>query len=218
VLPVLAAAVEALARGEGDGAAWRRRVTLESFPAHGAAARSRAAALWKTYAPAAVIAVEKLGPNARGVVHTMRGEDVTAVQARAEVLFAMARRRGILTVGVGDRGNEIGMGGLLASDQRCGCGCGGSIACAVAADRPVVSLTSNWGSYAVAAALAGRTRRHHLLHRAPSEGRMLRAIVRAGARDGVTRRPALTVDGGSLALQAAMVAALHAFLSATRHS
>jgi hypothetical protein len=216
VLPVMAAALDALAREQPDGTRWRARVASEPFPPDAAAARSGARRLWAAHRPAAVIAVEKLGPNARGVVHTMRGEDVSGAQARVEVLFAMARRRGVLTVGVGDRGNEIGMGGLLRRGAACGCSCGGSIACAVRADRPVVSLVSNWGSYAVAAALALRTARPELLHTPASEARMLRAIVRAGARDGVTRRAEPSVDGGPLALQTALVTTLQTLLVALR--
>jgi hypothetical protein len=216
VVPILAAALETLAGAAGDASPWRERVSLEAFPAEPGAARSHARGLWTAVRPAAVVAVEKLGPNARGIVHTMRGEDVTPTQARVELLFGMARRRGVLTVGVGDRGNEIGMGGLLRTRARCGCGCGGSIACSVAAERPVVALTSNWGSYAVAAALAARTGRPVLLHAPHAEAEVLRAIARAGAVDGVTRRRGPSVDGGSLALQTAVVAGLQAFVRVAR--
>ncbi|MFB3818179.1 MAG: glutamate cyclase domain-containing protein [Candidatus Methylomirabilales bacterium] len=214
VMPVQRAALDALARGEGDGAAWRDRVQLEAFPADLPAARAAARQLWAALDPAAVVAVEKLGPNGRGVIHTMRGEDVTARQARTDVLFGGAARRGVLRVGVGDRGNEIGMGGLLRAGRRCLCGCGGSIACTTRADAPVVAHTSNWGSYGIVAALAAAHRRPDLLHRPAAEARMLRAIVRAGARDGVTRRATLSVDGGALALQTALVAALRALVRA----
>jgi hypothetical protein len=86
----------------------------------------------------------------------------------------------------------------------------------VAAQRPVVAPTSNWGSYAVAAALAARTGQPGLLHAPQTEVRVLRAIARAGAVDGVTRRRGPTVDGGGLGLQAALVAGLHALLRAAR--
>ncbi len=214
VVPVLDAALGALAQGEGDALRWRTRVTVEAFPSEPGAGAVRR--LWRGLDPAAVVAVEKLGPNARGVIHTMRGEDVSRMQARTDVVFRMAARRGVLTVGVGDRGNEIGMGGLLRGAARCGCGCGGSIACTVRADVPVVALTSNWGSYGIAAALAALEGRPELLHRPASEGRMLRAIVRAGARDGVTGGATDSVDGDPLGLQTALVAALRAFLRAAR--
>lgn len=213
VLPVLAAALAALAAGERDGGRWRELVDLAAFPADLPSAAAEARRLWHA-APVAVIAVEKLGPNARGVIHTMRGEDVTATQARTDLLFRAARARRILTVAVGDRGNEIGMGGLLLPGRPCACGCGGSIGCRVPADRPVVALNSNWGCYGIAVALALAARRPALLHGPRSESRMLRAIVRAGAVDGVTRRATATVDAAPLARQTALLAALQAFLRA----
>ena len=206
------AAAEGLAAGEGDG--WRGRLDVRGFPADPDEAEGAARRLWRQARPAAVVSVEKLGPNRRGVIHTMYGEDVTASQARTDRLFPLARRHGVLSVGIGDRGNEVGLGGLLAPGWRCACPCRGPIACAVRADRPVVAFSSNWGSYAVVAALAARLRQPHLLHRPASEGRMLRRLVEAGAVDGVTRRATLSVDGASLAVQMALVGLLNALLRA----
>jgi D-glutamate cyclase len=210
------AAAEALAAGERDGESWRGRLQVQPFPSDPAEAAAAARRLWQAAKPAALISVEKLGPNRRGVIHTMYGEDVTATQARTDRIFALARRHGVLTVGIGDRGNEIGMGGLLSPRLRCACPCRGTIACAVPADRPVVAFSSNWGSYAVAAALAARLRQPELLHRPASEGRMLRSLLRSGVVDGLTRRAALSVDGAPLAVQTALVDLLGAVLRPAR--
>jgi len=170
--------------------------------------------------PRAVVAVEKLGPNGRGVMHTATGMDVTAAQGRTDVLFAAARRRGILTVGVGDRGNEVGFGavaGRLAAAGiagPCACPCGSSIACTVAADRPVASATSNWGAYGIAASLAVLARNPGLVHDGRAEAAMLEACVRAGAVDGITRRPAMTVDGFALPAQRLRVRRLRVLVHA----
>jgi hypothetical protein len=143
----------------------------------------------------------------------MLGQDVTPTQARTDFLFPLARRGGILTIGVGDRGNEIGLGGLLRGAGRCGCPCRGEVACVVRARMPVVAFSSNWGAHAVSAALADRLRNPRLLHRPKGEARMLQRMVRAGAVDGITleRRP--TVDGGGLALQTAVVGMLAALVA-----
>ena len=154
VVPVLAEGVEALATSEGDGTDWRPRLHLQAFPSDPAPAAGVVRRLFAGHRPAAVISIEKLGPNRRGVVHTMRGEDVTAHQARTDLLFPPAHRHGVLTIGIGDRGNEIGMGGLLTRTARCACPCRGGIACAVRARKPVVAFASNWGAHAVTAALA----------------------------------------------------------------
>jgi hypothetical protein len=212
VLPVLEAGAAALGASERDENDWRTLLTVRPFPVDPAAAAEASRRLLAVEPPPAVISVEKLGPNARGVVHTMRGEDVTSHQARTDLLFSLAKRRRLVTIGVGDRGNEIGMGGLLARQARCACPCGGSIACAVEARFPVVAFTSNWGAHAVTAALAGYLGREGLLPRPASEARMLRRMVRAGAVDGATRQRLPTVDGSGVALQVAFLGMLHALL------
>jgi hypothetical protein len=213
VLPVLRATLDALARAERGALPWRRACRTAALPR-----RAQVAALWVgrrfRRPPKAVVAVEKLGPNAHGVMHTAAGADVTAAQARMDVVFAAARRRGILTVAVGDRGNEVGFG--AAADRlaaagaigTCACPCASSIACTVAADRPVVAATSNWGAYGTAAALAVLAGDARLLHGPAAETAMLEAGLRAGAVDGITRRSTLTVDGLALERNLAVVRGL----------
>lgn len=60
--------------------------------------------------PAALVVVEKLGENERGVIHDMRGADVSASHASLAALTLAAKEAGILTVAIGDRGNEVGFG------------------------------------------------------------------------------------------------------------
>lgn len=213
VVPVLSAGAAALAASERDGGAWQSRVRIRPFPSDPAQAAAAACRV-RRLGPDALISIEKLGPNPRGIIHTMRGEDVTRQQARTDLLFSPATRRGPLTVGIGDRGNEIGMGGLLARPARCACPCRGTIACAVPARFPVAAFTSNWGAYALIAALAAYCGQPRLLPRPETEGRMLRRMVGAGAVDGATRERVPTVDGTGIELQAAFLAMLHALVEA----
>lgn len=214
VVPVLEVGAEALAASEEDGDAWRACLRIRPFPSDAGKAAAASRRLIALRPPAALVSIEKLGPNSQGVVHTMRGEDVTRHQARTDLLFPPATRHGILTVGIGDRGNEIGMGGLLARPARCACPCRGSIGCAVEARYPVAAFTSNWGAYAITAALAGRLGRPRLLPKPASEARMLRKLVRAGVVDGATRQRIPTVDGTGLALQVAFLGMLRALVEA----
>jgi len=215
-VPVLEGAAEALAASEGDRAPWRKHLRVLAFPSDPESAFDRARHLWRELQPAALVSVEKLGPNARGIIHNMAGQDVTATQARSDLFFPLAEGTRTLTVGIGDRGNEIGLGGLLPRPGRCACPCGGSFACVVQAEIPVVASSSNWGAYGVTAALAARLKDRRLLHRPGSEARMLRRMVRAGAVDGITRRRAPTVDGLDLALQTALVGMLGALVGPDR--
>jgi len=118
-----------------------------------------------------------------------------------------ARRRATalrpVTIGIGDGGNEIGMGkvrtrlaGLDALRAR--------IAAVVPVDHLVVAGVSNWGGYGIAAAL-GRLTGLDLLHTPEIERRLVEACVAAGACDGVTRRREPTVDGLAAETHAAVV-------------
>ena len=58
----------------------------------------------------------------------------------------------IVTIGIGDGGNEIGMGKVLErvnTNVKNGC----EIACTVASDYLVTAGVSNWGGYALAKAI-----------------------------------------------------------------
>ena len=108
-----------------------------------------------------------------------------------------------VTIGIGDGGNEIGMGkvrtrlaGLDALRAR--------IATVVPVDHLVVAGVSNWGGYGIVAAL-GRLTGLDLLHTPEIERRLVEACVAAGACDGVTRRREPTVDGLAAETHAAVV-------------
>ena len=168
--------------------------------------------------PTALICVEKLGPNPKGVIHDVRGRDVSASHASVQGLFDGARERGVLTVGVGDRGNEVGFGLLFGPHSRrplrsgrCRCPCRGGIACDIRSDVLVVSSISNWGAYGVVTCLQALTSRR-LLHSPKDEAVMLEAAIRAGARDGMTHQGTTTVDGTDLVVQQAVVTLLGSVL------
>ncbi len=55
--------------------------------------------------------------------------------------------------------------------------------------------TSNWGAYAVEAALAALTGRPEIMHSAEIERRMIEACVATHAADGSTGRHIMQVDG-----------------------
>ena len=114
--------------------------------------------------------------------------------------------RAPLTIGVGDGGNEIGMGSvrtLLARESRLVA----RTASVVPVDHLVVAGVSNWGAYGIVAQL-GRVTGQSLLHTPAEERRVIDACVSAGAVDGITRRKEPTVDTLSADTHAALVALL----------
>lgn len=161
----------------------------------------RAAAILGETKARAVIAVERPGPNSKGITHSTRGTaSPTPVRTIAELVLG-ASREGILTVGIGDAGNEVGFGAIAASvrsihpsGSRCACPCAAGIACAVPADVLVVGSCSNLGSYNVAGALALISGRADATPDPQLEHRVFAACVAAGAEESNHGR-ALWCDG-----------------------
>jgi hypothetical protein len=130
--------------------------------------------------------------------HTMRGRDITASMSPVHHLFeAVGSTAGITTVGIGDGGNEIGMGRMPWSTIRNNIARGAQIACRIATDRLIVAGISNWGAYGLAAGM------WHLRGKKPPpelfdpevERRILSRMVEAGLVDGVTNKATVSVDG-----------------------
>jgi hypothetical protein len=129
----------------------------------------------------------------------MRGLDITDLMSPAHRLFEWAQgRAGLTTIGIGDGGNEIGMGKIPWDVIQRNIPGGGRVACRVPTHHLIVCGISNWGAYALAAGvwrLYGRPL-HPLLTDPENERKILRVMVEHGPLvDGVTGRPGLSVDG-----------------------
>src|SRR5919204_272200 len=152
-------------------------------------------------------AVEHPGRAHDGAYRNMRGVDASGWNAPIDELFVQTDRLGarrparrghassaereqhrgrIVTVGVGDGGNEIGMGNIRARFVKGG-GLSARIGSTARGDHLVVAGVSNWGAYGIVAHL-GRLAGRPLLHTPEDERRLVAACVAAGACDGVTRR------------------------------
>jgi len=172
------------------------------FPAERGRAESAAADLSERISPAACIAIERPGANPRGEYHFAMGKNVTADIAPIDLLYKAVAARNTPTVGVGDFGNELGMGAIYdeirsetPAGAECGCGCGGGTACATPADVTVVASVSDWGAYAIAACISYLKKDPGALVTADVYRRILDDTVRAGAIDGPTRYSAPLIDG-----------------------
>ncbi|WP_124800739.1 glutamate cyclase domain-containing protein [Paraburkholderia phosphatilytica] len=197
VAPVMA--VAATINAELDTSA----VSTVCFPLGLESGKQVAQSLMDEYRPAAVVFVERDGPNREGFFHGVRGDcrnpdDVGHVYQLAEC----ARKRGVLTIGIGDGGNEVGFGAVRDSitavhpyGGRSLAGHASGVVTVTATDVVVSASVSNWGAYAVAAALAARLRNADLLHSSKLDHELIAATVRAGARDGATSRADVAVDG-----------------------
>ena len=149
-----------------------------------------------------LIALERCGPSHQdNRYHTMRGLDVTDSMFRAEVFFEEASKPESprpTTVGIGDGGNEIGMGKIPWDIIRGNIPGGDLIACRVPADFLIVAGVSNWGAYALTAgvALVRGQRLDPELFDVAREREILQAMVEKGPLvDGVSGKRSITVDG-----------------------
>lgn len=162
--------------------------------------------------PAAILACEKLAPNAKGEIHSVLGVNMTALHAKIHHLFNLAKERGIPTIGFADGGNEVGCGmiyedtrALSETGARCQCPCGDGMATVVATDVLVLAAVSNWGAYGTCATLAYLLGNPDLVHDPGTEYRMLDANVREGGADGMLGLPIMRVDGISVEVNQGLV-------------
>ena len=164
--------------------------------------------LLKATNPTHLVSIERPGRARDGDYRNARGASVRDWNAPLDALFLAAPRR-VTTVGIGDGGNEIGMGNVHARIARGGA-LERSIASVVEVTHLVVAGTSNWGAYGVVAELS-RLASRPLLHSAEEERAMVEACVAAGAVDGITRRREATVDGLPLPAHIGMLELLRLF-------
>ena len=97
------------------------------------------------------VSVERCGRCADGTKRDMRGNDISPYTADLDALFVAGPWQ---TIAVGDGGNEIGMGSISRKLIAAHISNGHSIACTTPADHLIATGVSNWGAYALIAALA----------------------------------------------------------------
>jgi hypothetical protein len=148
-----------------------------------------------------LVTLERVGPSHMDDrCYSMRGRDITEATSPAHVLFedTSTWMPMLTTIGIGDGGNEIGMGKIPREVIARNIPGGDKISCRVTTDHLIVAGVSNWGAYALGAAVryllgapADRT-----LFDPDEERRLLEVMVERGPLvDGVTGRPEGTVDG-----------------------
>lgn len=207
-LPPVAAAAEFV---NAKLAAWSAQrpdhrfepVTVESFPIGLNAGQTRSRELVEKHMPSAVVFVERDGPNVEGQFHGVRGDCRNPLAVGYVYLLAYhAAEAGILTIGIGDGGNEVGFGAIreairdvLPLKGRSLAGHASGVVTVVPTDVTVSAAVSNWGACAVAAALAVLLGDAEVLHDEDTEHELIAVTVAAGARDGATSKQSMVVDG-----------------------
>lgn len=158
------------------------------------------------FEPTHMIAIERPGKGIDGKYHSMGGEDITAYVADLDPLMEMAKAQKIITLAIGDGGNEMGMGkirdqGVTYVDK------GDLIFATSAAEFLILAGVSNWGAYGLVAGLSILSGMD-LLQEAKEEVHLLKTLTELGGVDGCSRRQAMTVDGLSLGSNLTLLAKL----------
>eukprot|EP01035_Chromulina_nebulosa_P024980 gene24980-32550_t len=160
------------------------------------------------------IAIERPGRNHEGKYLTMSGRDMTHLIAPFESLFTNPR---IKTIGIGDGGNELGMGKVYDRILSSSIVNAKTIASTVSTDYLIVCSVSNWGGYALAASVSLLTTCNECfksdsyidltvyteiltscLPTSHQENAICQGMIDAGARDGITKSNEKMVDGFEL--------------------
>ncbi len=143
-----------------------------------------------------------VAPEHHNRCHNMRGVCIDAHTAPLHLLFERLPQfhPTARTIGVGDGGNEIGMGSIPWAElrRRLTGEHAGRVPCRIACDFNIVAGTSNWGAMALAAAVCLLRGRLDVLQPWTRERQRewLEHLVANGpAVDGVTGRREVTVDG-----------------------
>ncbi|XP_031572883.1 D-glutamate cyclase, mitochondrial-like [Actinia tenebrosa] len=167
-----------------------------------------------------LVSIEAAGRTDKGTYKTMNNNDITECCRKTSVdeLFLQAARyqgskAAVATIGIGDGGNEIGMGNVKHKTIQ-HIKNGQEIACNVPVNHLITAGVSNWGGWALAMAvfilqnclIHSRYVRHgigehqerceeEVLNTVDQERKVLEWLVSRGVCDGLRLKPVMSVDG-----------------------
>lgn len=163
--------------------------TVVEFPIAGPDESERAAkAMLAEYEPSLLIGIERCAPDENDVYRNMRSVDITAQTARVDRLFDLHKA----SIGIGDGGNEIGMG--LLEFEIAEVSSLPDAPAVTSTARLVIASVSNWGAWGLLAAMS-RIEGRDLLPTLDDERERVKHCVEAGAVDGFSGERTAKVDG-----------------------
>lgn len=140
-----------------------------------------------------LLAIERPSCSSDGHFYSMRGECISDYVTNTDILFHRAKKLGIITIGIGDGGNEVGMGSIR--DYVCDeVPMGAQICATTEVTYLLIGGVSNWVAYGLSAALSIEVEAM-LMHDAQVEAFLLHRLVAAGAVDGMDKKQIVKVDG-----------------------
>ncbi|MBR1811945.1 MAG: DUF4392 domain-containing protein [Clostridia bacterium] len=166
-----------------------------------------AKAILADYAPVCLISIERCGENIQNDYANMRDVSIAEHTVEIDKLFDEALRQGVYTIGIGDGGNEIGMGNvkdIITTDLSL-------TPCRTEVTDLLIASVSNWGAYGLTAALSVKTGTN-LFDDYKTVDDYIKYIVSKGSVDGVNKTHVPTVDGYEPAVEQEIVDRLNAYI------
>ena len=145
----------------------------------------------KQYNPVGMISIERCGLNISNNYANMRNINITEFTAEIDSFFDNYYTK-IPTVGIGDGGNEIGMGNLanIIKEKL------NLIPCKIKVDKLIISSVSNWGGYGLAAYLCRLSNNKKYFEDVENIVKeYIKYIISIGSVDGITHENKEKVDG-----------------------
>ncbi|NQW16585.1 MAG: DUF4392 domain-containing protein [Chloroflexi bacterium] len=156
--------------------------------------------------PDLMISIERAGISSDGIYRNMRGMDISDHNAKIDHLFD----QNPYSLGIGDGGNEIGMGNLakiIAETEGLP-----DVPAVTTTTNLICAAVSNWGGYGLVTALSQAAGRN-LLPSLDDEVDWVNTLVEGGAVDGFSGDNKAYVDGFTLEENAKCLTDLHKLLA-----
>jgi len=142
--------------------------------------------------PAGMICIELPGKGADGKYYSVMGYELEGWPGPIDDLFELVGKQGGVTIGIGDAGNEAGMG--FAKPELDAITPHGSLTgSVVSCSAPIIASVSEFGAYGLIAALQFESGKK-LLQKRDLQEAVLRAAVLTGCVDGCTGKPRPALD------------------------
>ena len=180
---------------------------LVNFPVtNHASSESFSKNLLLKYSPSVVLSIERASLVKDGTYRNWKGQDISDYNAKLDYLFDQNQ----YSIGIGDGGNEIGMGNLSEQIKKI----------KGLPDNPsstnvnnlIIASCSNWGGFGLVAALSVLVKQN-LLISADEAKKLIIKSVDLGAVEGLTGKSDYAVDGRDLEDDSVCIVQLHDFLN-----
>ncbi len=159
--------------------------------------------LLNQYNPVTVIAIERCGLTKEKVYKNMHGHDISAFNAIVDHLFINHEN----SIGIGDGGNEIGMGNVsVAIEKKLQVD-----PCVINTSHLIIASVSNWGSFGLITALSILSEKD-LLVSADDYEQLITEMNKLGAVDGITLHANGCVDGINMAMNKTLLEQLRSLI------